>query len=80
MRTVYWVLAIAAVLAILLSNRSAQFAPFAQFDERPAFWPAVQAVGLYRPRSRMGDNSLTDSADRDAKLACTRTANNWVIQ
>lgn len=86
MRTVYWVLAIAAVLAILLSNRSAPFAQFAQFaqsaqfDERPAFWPAVQAVGLYRPRSRMGDNSLTDSADRDAKLACIRTANNWVIQ
>ena len=50
-------------------------------EDRPAHWVSTQSVGLYRPRSMMGDTTLSPSSSAgDAKLACVMNASNWVIQ
>lgn len=83
MRAVYWILVVLLACAayVIVSDRPTHAVPSGQYSvtERSAFWPSVQAVGLYRPRSMMGDDSLALSS-RDAKLACVRSASNWVIQ
>jgi hypothetical protein len=86
MRTIYWILAsVVIVAAYVVFNGSVSVSGYVvpgQYPatERPAFWPAVQAVGLYRPRSMMGDDSLSGKGETDAKLACVMNASNWVIQ
>lgn len=85
MRTILWILlAIALMAAYIVFHRQAiseSAVPPGQYPlQETAFWPAVQAVGLYRPRSKMGDDTLFGKEETSAKLACVMNASNWVIQ